>query len=319
MIADEPPMTDTLPDIVNALAASPHFVQDGACFAARNSGLYVSRDGGQSWRSAYASLALDDALTTTAVAVSPDFTSDHTVFAGVNGGVLRSLDGGATWQTAMLPVPPPLVTTIAVSPDFAVDGVVFAGTLEDGVFRSADRGSTWAAWNFGLLDLNVLCVAVSPNFATDETLFAGTVSGLFRSANGGRAWREVDFPPDLAPVLSVALSSSGAGNSVVFVGTEGHGLFASHDNGRTWTRQGEDVVIGAVNGIVAAPQVGAQPAILALLSESLLVSRDAGASWAERQPGLNFVQGAACMAAPLGVDADAPVLVGLVDGGVLRL
>ena len=147
-------------DIVLALAASPAFAEDGVCFAARQSGLYRSEDGGHTWRFAYHSLTLDASLATTAVAVSPAFTRDGGVFAGAHGGVLRSSDRGDSWQVALFPEPPPLVSTLAISPAFDQDGTLFAGTLADGVFRSADRGSSWAAWNFGLLDLGVLALAI---------------------------------------------------------------------------------------------------------------------------------------------------------------
>ncbi|HYN87629.1 MAG TPA: hypothetical protein VER55_03830 [Ardenticatenaceae bacterium] len=319
MTEEDEALADALPDIVNALAVSPDFEQDALCFAARNSGLYRSDDGGRSWRGAYASLQLDAPLPTTAVAVSPAFPSDRTVFAGVGGAVLRTTDGGETWQVGTLPAPPPLVTTLVVSPNFERDGVVLAGTMEDGVLRSADRGRSWAAWNFGLLDLSVLCMTISPNFAEDETLFAGTTSGLFRSTNGGRAWREVAFEPDWAPVLSVALSPQFAADGVLYVGTEFSGVFSSRDWGGTWTGQGQDLMAGAVNGIMLAPQFPTRPDVLVLLSDGLLVSRDGGASWSEWQSGLRFEQSTASVAAPRGLEPGAPLLVGLVEGGVVQL
>jgi photosystem II stability/assembly factor-like uncharacterized protein len=212
-----------------------------------------------------------------------------------------------------------LVTALAVSPNFAEDGIVLAGTMEDGVFRSADRGSSWAAWNFGLLDLSVFCMAVSPKFTDDETLFAGTTSGLFRSTNGGRAWREVDFPVDLAPVLSIVPSPDYLHDGVLFVGTESNGLFSSADRGRTWTRLGEDVLTGAVNGIALSPQFPAKPEILVLLYDALLVSRDAGQSWSEWRAGTRLECDTASLAVPNGLDPAAPLLIGLIDGSVIRL
>ena len=308
-----------LPDIVNALAVSPRFEEDGICFAARTSGLYRSDDGGRSWQPTYGSLELAAPLATMAVAVSPAFDADHRLFAGVNGGVLRSLDGGTTWSAAILASPEPLVTALAISPDFAYDGVVLAGTMEDGVFRSADRGSSWAPWNFGLLDLNILSLAISPNFARDETLFAGTESGLFRSTNGGRAWREVDFPTEFAPVLSLALSPDYAGDGVLFVGTEFHGLFSTDDRGGTWKRRGEGVMDTAVNAVILSSDFPSRPDVLVLLSNMLLISRDGGASWSEWKPGLRFEESTASIAAPHGLGPGAPLLVGLVEGGVVRL
>jgi len=307
-----------LQDLVLSLAASPNFAQDGICFAARTSGLYRSDDGGITWRSTYDSLALEAPLATTAVVVSPNFGSDRSVFAGAQGGVLRSVDGGKNWNVAILPSPPPLVSVLATSPNFAHDGTLFAGTVEDGVFRSADRGSHWSGWNFGLLDLNVLCIAISPDFADDETLFVGTESGIFRSTNGGRAWRDVNFPTDFAPVLSLVLSPGYADDGVLFAGTESCGLFYSEDRGHTWERLGEDALTEAVNGIVLSPEFPAQPDVLAMLSTALLVSRDGGQSWSDWKAGLPLEQGLASVAAPQGLDPGATLLVGLVEGGVLR-
>jgi photosystem II stability/assembly factor-like uncharacterized protein len=306
-------------DLVYALAPSPHFAQDGICFAARGSGLYRSDDGGANWRSTYDSLALEAPLATTAVAVSPAFASDHSLFAGSQGGVLRSVDGGESWNVAVFPPPPPIVSTLAISPDFARDGTLFAGTVEDGVFRSADRGSRWSAWNFGLLDLDVLCMAISPGFADDETLFVGTETGVFRSTNGGRAWREVNFPTDFAPVLSLAMSPDYAHDGVLFAGTESHGLFQLDDGGHTWAHVGEDVVTDTVNGIVLSPEFPARPDLLVLLSTAVLVSRDGGASWSDWKAGLSIEQGIASVAAPQGLGPDAPILIGLVEGGALRI
>lgn len=306
-------------DIVLSLATSPGFARDGICYAGRSSGLYRSDDGGLTWRSTYDSLGLDALLTTTTVAISSDFESDRSVFAGVHGAVLRSADAGNSWNVAMLPSPPPVVSALEVSPDYVRDGTVLAGTLEDGVFRSADRGGSWSPWNFGLLDLCVLSMAISPDFAADETVYAGTESGIFRSTNGGRAWREVSFPDELAPVLSLAVSPRYADDGVLFAGTESRGLLRSMDRGHTWTFLGEDAVTGPVNSVVLSPELTERPNILALLDEALLVSRDGGQSWSHWTDSSLVEQGASCVAAPHGLGPDAPLLVGLVEGGVVRL
>jgi photosystem II stability/assembly factor-like uncharacterized protein len=312
-------------DVVHSLAASPDFARDGVCFAARPSGLYRSSDGGLTWQPAYASLPSDGPFPTAAVALSPDFASDHSLFAGVPGAVLRSTDGGHDWHIAALQAPPPFVSALVVSPNYTADGTLLAATVEDGVFRSGDRGAHWAAWNFGLLDLNVLSLAVSPNYARDETLFAGTDSGIFRSTTGGRAWREVEAgdggarSTDFAPVLSLAISPQYATDGVVFAGSEAHGLWCSRDRGRSWARLGEGVVEGAVNSILLAPGFPSKPHILVLLGDTLLISRDGGVKWAEWRSGLDVGGSVTCVAAPLGLDVGAPLLLGLADGRVLRV
>lgn len=312
-------------EYVHAIAASPDFARDGFCLAARPTGLYRSDDGGHTWQAVSIQPDLTAPLPCAAVAVSPDFVTDRTLFAGAPGAIARSEDGGQHWQLAGLTAPPPFISALAVSPNYTQDGTVFAGSVEDGVFRSADRGLHWAAWNFGLLDLNVLALAVSPDYARDETLFAATDSGVFRSTTGGRAWREVDGgaegqrSTDFAPVLSLALSPSYAQDGLVFAGTEEHGLFRSSDRGCTWTPVGSGVLSGAVNGIVLSPDYPRRPHILVLLPHTLLVSRDNGATWEEWQPGWHSPATLTCLAAPLGIDPGAPLLVGTVGGEVVRL
>lgn len=301
-------------DIVLGIAASPTFATDGVCFAARRSGLYRSDDGGASWLPAYEWAGTEEDRTTTEVSVSPSFATDRTVFSGGRAAVLRSSDGGRTWLAAELPPPPPVVSALAVSPDYSRDGTVLAATIEDGVLRSADRGVSWAAWNFGLLDLGVLSLALSPAFGEDETAFAGVQTGLFRSTNGGRAWRETGFPGDCAPVLSLAISPNFTTDGVVLAGTEEHGLYRSLNGGDSWTQVGGGVVEGAVNAILLAP-----PLALVLLDDAVFVSNDDGDTWVERETGGALSVGATCFAAPSGLADDAPLIVGLVEGGVARV
>ena len=302
-------------DVVYAIAASPDLASDGICFAARQSGLVRSQDGGHTWRSAYDALTLSGPLPTLAVVVSPDWARDSTVFAGVGGGILRSVDAGRTWQVHTFEAPPPVVSALALSPGFSQDGIVLAATLEDGVFCSQDRGRHWAAWNFGLLDLRLLCLAVSPDFARDETLFVGAESGIYRSTNGGRAWREVEFPMDLSPVLSLALSPGYADDGVLIAGTESNGVWLSSDRGDTWARLGQDKLAGAVSAILTSSGFPAKARLLVLLDNSLWASRSGGRAWTRRA---TFEHSASCLAAPAGL-AGGPLLVGLASGEVVRI
>jgi photosystem II stability/assembly factor-like uncharacterized protein len=302
-----------LQDYVYGLAAAPDFATSGVCFAAHYSGLSCSKDGGVTWRPALTSLALDAPLPATSAAIA----RDGTVFAGVPGGIVSSLDGGATWRSAPLPSPPPFISALAVSPRFERDGTVFAGTMEDGVFVSSDCGLSWQAWNIGLLDHTVLCLAVSPAFERDALLLAGTESGIFFSTNGGRFWHEAAFPMDHAPVLSLALSSAFELDGMIFAGTAAHGLCSSRDRGQSWISHPMPGS-GAVNAVLLAPDFSARPHLLALVDDLLLISRDGGDTWSPCSPGGESGVGVASVAAPLGLDADRPLLVGLVDGGVQR-
>jgi len=304
-------------DLVLAIATSPTFAEDSACFAARQSGLYRSVDGGKSWQFAYQSLKLKEALTTQTVVISPDFVHDRTVLAGVNGGILRSTDAGKRWQVYQLPSPPPVVTSLAFSPDYMKDGTAFCGTMEDGVFCSTDRGTHWTAWNFGLLDLHILCLAVSPTFARDETIFVGTDSGIYRSKNGGRAWRAVNFPMKSAPVISLALSPVYAGDGTLYAGTENGELFVSTDGGKDWNIAAR--FDDPINQIVLGSDWPRKPELLLLVGPSLQYSRDAGQIWKKRRIRLPVADDPTCLAAPLGVSRSSPLLIGTVSKGVFLI
>jgi photosystem II stability/assembly factor-like uncharacterized protein len=288
-------------------------------FAARNSGLYRTDDGGRTWQMAYQSLGLSEPVPTLTVAMSPDFEHDPRIFAGLSGGILRSLNGGQAWESIPLLPPPPVISALELSPNFEQDGIVFAATLEDGVLFSADRGHHFGAWNFGLLDLNILCLAISPDFARDETVFVGTQSGVFRSTNGGRAWREVDLPVGYEAVLSLALSPDFARDGILLAGTETQGLLLSTDAGESWQRLGADVFTEATDAIHLAPDFSTRPEILALQAGTLFHSTDRGETWSPWRENLLAEEEVTAIRAPQGFDAGALVLVGLINGNILRL
>lgn len=307
-------MQSTIQDFVYALAVRSGKAGRKLCFAAHQSGLYLSEDGGSTWQPAYASLNLDAPLSTTCLALSPDFEAKAELFAGVPGYIMHSEDGGKDWSADPLPLDSCVPTALAISPNFAADGTLFAGTNEDGVLRSTDRGRTWASWNFGLVDFNILCLAISPSFAADETVFAGTGSGFFTSQNGGKSWKELPLPAGYVPVLSLAVSPNFAQDGTLLAGTEAHGLYLSHDRGLTWQRLGENQIEGVINQVILSPGYPAQGEILITHENSVLRSTDGGETW-------NALLEAeiTALAALWDEAGKATTWVGLVDGTVKRM
>jgi photosystem II stability/assembly factor-like uncharacterized protein len=308
-------MTDNLAaqTIIYGLASS---LDSDLCFAAGNTGLMRSQDGGQTWFDALVSLNLSKALPIASVVISPVFADDKTVIAGTSGGILRSGDGGDTWQVVEFSSPPPFIASLAFSSNYERDGVIFAGTLEDGVFVSRDRGYRWNTWNFGLLDLNILALAVSPAFAEDETVYAAVESGIFRSTNGGRAWREIPFDLDHAPVLSLALSPQFAEDGVLLAGTEQHGLFKSEDGGQTWKHLDSESIVGSVDAILLSPDYPVKSDLLLLNGGEVLISNDNAASW-RSWPGASTIEEAVtAVLAPVDLDEGSPLLVAIMNQGV---
>lgn len=307
-------------EVQNAIyATSVLTTADGTTvwLAASISGLVRSTDAGSTWHDAYASLNPQAPITTICIGGSPSFAADHYVLSGAIDGILVSQDAGVTWSALELPPPPPAVSSFVFSPTFDQDGFVFAGTLEDGIYRSGNRGTKWDAWNFGLMDLNVLDLAISPEFAVDETLFAATESGIFRSTNGGRAWEDLAFPSDLAPVISIATLPVSGANHTLFAGTESCGLLRSTDGGDSWSQLADGDIEGAVNAMVFSPDYAANPQILALANDAVVLSSDGGGSWSDMQLEPAPRASITSMAPITPIGPSMQLLLGLMDGTVV--
>lgn len=301
-----PVLENQVEDVTYGFAASPYFVTDKRCYAARQSGLWMSSDRGLTWQSAFDSLEMPTIPSATAVATAPN----HTLFVAVPGAILHSTDDGKTWDTFVLPTPAPFITTLAVSPNYLNDGVALAGSMEDGVFVTEDFGKTWLAWNFGLLDQNILCIAFSPAFTHEKYIFVGTETGLYTSKNRGRSWQAVNFPTDCSPVLSLALSPAYPVDGLICAGTETNGLWCSLDHGASWQPMS---AMGAVDNIIVSAQSVAKFAILILLDNQLLISRDRGRSWTNLQPSPSPLT---AVIAPVGLDAGSILLLGSDEGKI---
>jgi photosystem II stability/assembly factor-like uncharacterized protein len=267
----------------------------------------------------YDSLNPQSPITTPSVCLSPEFFSDRSIFAGAIGGVLRSTNGGQDWNMVILPNPPPTITNLIISPNFKRDGVLLAGTLEDGILRSNDRGQRWAAWNFGLLDLRILSMVISPGFAEDETIYVGTELGIYRSTNGGRAWREVILPIENAVIICLAVSPAYQKDGTLLAGTESGDLVLSEDIGDTWRQLQIPTTDSPINAILLSQEFPLNPEIMILTADGIFFSENLDRAWKSRYLGVDFNMGSSCISAPLGLKEDAPVLIGLGDGTILRL
>ena len=297
---------------VQCVAATPDFATgDGIVLVGTQAdGLLRSEDGGRGWSGANAGL-LD--LDVTAVALSPAFARDRTAFAGTASGLYRSRNGGRAWRLVELSPEAPAVQAIAVSPSFGDEGLVLAGTERDGLFRSEDGGQRWepvAAFP----EPCVTCLAFASGPGSQRIVVAGTAAGVAVSRDGGETWTLE--APELGPILSVAVAE-GADGGAVLAGTTEAGIVRRPLDGTGWTPANQGLAGRATVGLAASTAFGPVPLlVVATLDTGILLSHDAGDTWAIGHGGLADL--AASAAAIVRRTDGLPSVLATFAGGVFR-
>ncbi len=208
---------------VFALAVDP--ANDQALLAANSAGtLLRSTDGGASWSTVRTSHA-----EWTTIAFSP-FKAGLVLAGTRGGGAAVSRDGGATWAGASG------LDGRAVHVFAFAAGEIYAGT-DRGVYASQD-GSSWSAAGLeghGVGALAVEAVHSPVRLVAAPDSAAGTLT-LYQSADGGTTWS--GSAPALSGTLTVELVAGPlppSGNVRPLIAGTNSGLFASNDNGSTFT------------------------------------------------------------------------------------
>ncbi len=145
-------------------------------FAAAESGLYRSRDGGRT----LTPVALPGSQGSKLTAVVLDWAAGGVLYVATEGaGVLRSRDGGQTWTGANKGLESLRVVGLALDP--RARQKLHAMTPDKGLFRTADGGESWERVDDG--PKGTMHVLASVNISTGMGgifLYAGTDQGLVR-------------------------------------------------------------------------------------------------------------------------------------------
>jgi hypothetical protein len=182
-------------------------------FAATQTGLYASADGGESWPEVTSAVRGASLLSIAA-------SGSNLAAGSYNGVIYHSTDGGTSWWVADSGAGSRKVTSIV-----AGASAFFAGT-ENGVYVSTNGGGSWnARIGYGLTNTSVSALAVSGSH-----LYAGTEGGVFASTDNGTHWAEVNTGLTSTNVTALALYGSN-----LFAGTMDGDLFVTTDNGASWS------------------------------------------------------------------------------------
>jgi photosystem II stability/assembly factor-like uncharacterized protein len=206
---------------VMSLAASPNYARDRTVIAGAESGIYLSRDGGNTWQ-----LAKQPALRSMILSIgfSPNYAEDGILLAGtLEDGIWFSSTRGDTWVARNFGLLDAAVYALAFSPCFAQDETIYAGS-DSAIYYSYNQARAWKLLPFPEGIAPVLSLARS----SGGMLYAGTErEGLYRSQDQGIHWEK----PNLAASSVCALHVSSAGHLIA--ATE-EGLYQSIDGDQTW-------------------------------------------------------------------------------------
>jgi len=141
-------------------------------FAATSQGLFVSDNGGASWRGG--------PIQGNAGFVAVRASGENVLAATLNKVVI-SEDGGATWQEARLPAGIYAIRGLNI----ARDGALWIASQEGG-YRSNDGGHSWAHVSNGLPQRGIFYIGSDED--SHRMLAAAATSEIYESGDGGRTW-----------------------------------------------------------------------------------------------------------------------------------
>lgn len=173
-------------------------------------GVYISRDGGQSWE-----FEEMDVAVSALVALPNNGLLAGGIAQDDSGYLYRSKDKGKRWQRFSLDRNNPGVRALATDSR----GYAYAGTVADGIYRSIDGGNVWKQVASNLVNIEV------SSFVVDQhgSIYAGTAAGVYASSNG-LDWHLAGEALAGLVVRAVAIGEDNA----VYAGTSRQGIYRAY-------------------------------------------------------------------------------------------
>jgi photosystem II stability/assembly factor-like uncharacterized protein len=202
------------------------------CVGTVGSGVWLSPDGGESWRRAGKDMWNEARVF--GLTVHP--SEPRTVFAGANDGIYKSCDGGQSFERLQSPMNNLDVWRIAIDP--VNPDIIFAGARPAALFRSTDGGAHWqklpadiAAECPNVRIPRVTALTIDPS--DHRIVWAGIeVDGVQRSTDGGDSWTRIATSSIPDPdIHDIAVTVNGSTTVLTSTPRE---IFASNDRGDNW-------------------------------------------------------------------------------------
>jgi photosystem II stability/assembly factor-like uncharacterized protein len=259
-------------------SSNPKRIMVGAwVLGSAEGGIYVSNDGGTSWKSNA------DMRGQSIRALSAAPSDPKTLVAGTLKGVYRSTDGGDHWKLISPEGSQEIHEVESIAIDPANPEVIYAGTWHL-PWKTTDGGANWTSIKQGVIeDSDVFSIIVDPK--DSNVVYASACSGIYKSQNGGEKFLKVQGIPSTARRTRVLMQDPQNLN-IVFAGTT-EGLFRTGDSGATWLRTTGPEVI--VNDVYVDPS-NTNRILMATDRGGVLASNDGGYSFQSSNNGFSARQ-----------------------------
>ncbi len=224
------------------LTVSDGFPGDGTVFLNMFEGLFLSTDGGFTWRESDTRIP----GVVTALSVSPDFATNGTLVVGTyDAGILVSDDRGDTFRVSN--------TGLQKKSAYAIDTARIGGRVVSAAAlrsRGAAGSPPYTAWHATASAPDYPTrLALSPRFDADgRALLGHRTQGIWLSTDHGTTYAQAF--PDPSQIASLAWAPDGLS---ALAGTRDGRVLASTDAGTTWS-------VGADAGVDAPLFVAADAA-----------------------------------------------------------
>jgi photosystem II stability/assembly factor-like uncharacterized protein len=208
-------------------------------------------------------------------ALDYDPADPTTIYLAAGNGLIRAENGGTKWTILT-------GSDITELRDLAVDrnapGTIYFG-YSHGIRVSHDKGVTWLEIGASLHRKFTESIRVDRRKA--GVLLAGGEEGVFRSENGGETWRLAGA----AGFQIMHIEQSPHDPCFWLAATQGGGLFASRDCGKSFESQGNVGVERNLYDIAFDPATQGRIAVGGW-GPGVTVSDDGGKTWQTRNTGL---------------------------------
>jgi len=268
---------------VRALVAAPS--DSGILVAGALDGVFRSRDGGKNWE--MITPANDPELRNfDSLAIDPQ--DPETIYAGTFHLPWKTVDGGRDWAAIHEGmIDDSDVLSLAVNPSNPEQ--VFASACS-GIYRSDDAGAHWKRVQ-GIPDSSKRTLVIRFDPGRTNTLYAGTTDGLWKSTDSGARWHRVS--PDnwvvnaLAVLSTVDETNTDKARSPepksdeLLIGTEQQGVLVSEASKGNFEPANEGFEHRRVVSLAVDRENSRRlGAVLANAADEIVVSEDAGETWA---------------------------------------